>query len=226
MAEDKSRSKADFYDPWTRLGGQKTLGSMLLNASTDVADIEQHERREILELLPARKGGHILELGAGIGRFTRHFADTAERVVAVDFVASFVEQNRKANGGRGDVEFICADVRDLELPESGFDLVFSSWLLAYMEDREMPGLLDKIRRWLKPGAHLFVRESCKHSAIAGRIESPDDHRSIIEVTEYRHPDVYGAAFARRFEVAAHGTLETYMRYYGNPNQYYWLLRRP
>ncbi|CBZ49586.1 hypothetical protein NCLIV_000800 [Neospora caninum Liverpool] len=42
--------------------------------------------------------GHVLELGAGIGRLTRLLQEFATQVVAVDFVDEYVRANRDANG--------------------------------------------------------------------------------------------------------------------------------
>lgn len=42
----------------------------------------------------------IVELGAGIGRFTGELAATARSVLAVDFMENLIEENRRANGHR------------------------------------------------------------------------------------------------------------------------------
>lgn len=42
----------------------------------------------------------IIELGAGIGRFTGSLAATARNVTAVDFMANSIEENRRINGHR------------------------------------------------------------------------------------------------------------------------------
>lgn len=41
---------------------------------------------QVLSLLPPYKGKSILELGAGIGRFTGELAKEADQVVALDFI--------------------------------------------------------------------------------------------------------------------------------------------
>ena len=226
MARRTSPAGSEVGERWSRLSGKPTTRSMLLNAGPEAEEIDREERREILSILPPFEGRCVLELGAGIGRFTRYFVESAERVVAVDFVDAFVAENRKTNGGHGNAEFICADIRGLGFPAHGFDLIFTNWLLAYLDDDEIPPFLDDARRWLAPDGHLFVRESCHHSAIEGHVDTPRDYQAIIESSHYRHPDCYRAFFADRFRVAGHGRLATYIRRYGNDNQFYWLLRPP
>ena len=46
-------------------------------------------------------GGHkVVELGAGIGRFTGALAATAKSVLAVDFMDNLIAENRKTHGHR------------------------------------------------------------------------------------------------------------------------------
>ena len=55
------------------------------------------------------KGKRVLELGAGIGRFTGELCKAgASHVVAMDFMEASIEENRKTNGHFGNVEFRCA----------------------------------------------------------------------------------------------------------------------
>ena len=42
----------------------------------------------------------IVELGAGIGRFTGALAATARSVTAVDFMGHLIDENKKTNGHR------------------------------------------------------------------------------------------------------------------------------
>ncbi|KAL6010125.1 Phosphoethanolamine N-methyltransferase [Asimina triloba] len=60
-------------------------------------DLDKEERPEVLSLLPPFEGKSVLELGAGIGRFTAELAKEADHVLAVDFIemvmSIFVERN-------------------------------------------------------------------------------------------------------------------------------------
>jgi len=43
-----------------------------------------------------------------------------------------------------------------------YDLVFSNWLLMYLEDVEVEKLFVNMLRWLRPDGYFFFRESCYH----------------------------------------------------------------
>lgn len=45
-------------------------------------------------------GQNVVELGAGIGRFTGALAATAKSVLAVDFMDNLIAENRKTHGHR------------------------------------------------------------------------------------------------------------------------------
>ena len=46
----------------------------------------------MLSLLPPYEGKSILELGAGIGRFTGELAQKAGHVIALDFIESVIKK--------------------------------------------------------------------------------------------------------------------------------------
>ena len=134
------------------------LRSMLLNHDAD--ELDRNERPEILAYLPPLQGTDVLDLAAGIGRFTGEFAKTCRSVAALDFNPLFLKENEKNNSHFSNIAFHCKDALDADFKPSSFDLVFISWLFMYLTDSEAVHLAANIVRWLKPGGHLFFRESC------------------------------------------------------------------
>lgn len=126
------------------------LGSMLLKSNAK--EVAEADKTEVVGYLPDLKGKKILELAAGIGRFTGYFSSVADHVTAVDFVPHFIEAQEK----RSNLALICADAMDLKFEENSFDFVFFNGLLMYLEDDEMELLLQRIAGWLKPSGELFL----------------------------------------------------------------------
>ncbi|XP_026423472.1 phosphoethanolamine N-methyltransferase 1-like [Papaver somniferum] len=95
----------------------------------------------VLSLLPDFKGKSVLELGAGIGRFTGELAKEAGQVIALDFIANVIKKNEAINGHYKNVKFMCADVTspELQISPGSVDLIFSNWLwlLMYLSDSEV-----------------------------------------------------------------------------------------
>jgi phosphoethanolamine N-methyltransferase len=215
-----SEDRASMVSYWKR-NSNPNLESMMLDTNAD--KINRFEYPEILECLPDLDGKRVLELGAGIGRFTKTFAQLAKSVVAVDFMESFLEKNKQENSHYGTVEFLHKDATQLSFESNSFDIVFSNWLFMYLSDQETEQLLQKSLSWLTPNGTLFFRESCFHSS--GNIkpaENPTHYRSprqyidmcqsrmLSSTSEEAHEQVYELVFAK--------ALESYYEIKNNNNQ--------
>lgn len=64
---------------------------------------------QILKLLGSVEDLRVLELGAGIGRFTTDLAKTAKSVHAVDFMPTFIDANKEANKNFENITFEVID---------------------------------------------------------------------------------------------------------------------
>ncbi|KAL7178568.1 hypothetical protein ACSBR1_042006 [Camellia fascicularis] len=122
---------------WIEHSADLTVEAMMLDSKA--ADLDKEERPEVLALLPPYEGKSILELGAGIGRFTGELAKKAGQVLALDFIESVIKKNENINGHFKNVKFMCADVTspDLNISAESMDLIFSNWLLMYLSDKEV-----------------------------------------------------------------------------------------
>ncbi|KAM8939260.1 uncharacterized protein RCH25_052842 [Pelodytes ibericus] len=206
---------------WKEHSRDATLEEMMLDSSAKL--LSQEEKPEIISLLPSLDGLSMLELGAGIGRYTGHFAKLASQVTAVDFMQKFIDKNREENGYRGNITFLQADVTHLELPVQSFDFIFSNWLFMYLTDAELITLTQKMLGWLKPGGYLFFRESCFY-------QSGDSERTF-NPTLYRTPAQYNHLMTsvtsepgNGFEIVMSKSVQTYIKIKKNQNQVCWLLQ--
>ncbi|KAL3116966.1 hypothetical protein niasHT_002925 [Heterodera trifolii] len=149
---------------WDQFSGRADNSAMMLNANAD--QIEALDRENILALLPSVKGKFVVDIGAGIGRFTTVFAQSeATKVVATDFVASFVDKNRERNGAYANVvEWRVGDATGLQFDEGSVDLVFTNWLLMYLADQEAVQFVANALQWLRPDGYLHLRESCSEAS--------------------------------------------------------------
>ncbi|XP_051514436.1 uncharacterized protein LOC127418090 isoform X2 [Myxocyprinus asiaticus] len=214
---------------WKEHSKFATVEEMMLDSNAK--ELTQHELPEILSMLPSLAGSDMLELGAGIGRYTRHLIGKARHVTAVDFMEKFIEKNRQDNSHRGNAEFIQADVTKLDFPKHSFDLVFSNWLLMYLSDQELRSLAEKMLGWLRPGGYLFFRESCFHqSGDSKRDFNPTHYRTpahynhlmtsvVLDESDKTGKKCYG------FDMVLSKTVQTYIKMKKNQNQLCWLMQK-
>jgi len=237
---------------WQRLKGNSYAEQMLADAG--LHEQERRERAEILAVLPDFTGQRVIDVGAGVGRFTAEFAARAREVVAVDFLPEALETNRTRNASHTNVEYRCTDATHLELEPRSADLIFSNWLLMYLSEDEIRVFLEHCGAWLTPSGRIFFKESCETNVLgygpvritvigllqkltgltidrhistaptAGEIWRWLTRQKTEQSIYYRKAVAYDRLFAEHFETERSGYVQIFAERYGNRNQRYWLLR--
>ena len=183
---------------------------------------------QVMRLLGSVEGLRVVELGAGIGRFTGELAQAAKSMVALDFMQNLIDENEAINGHLGNITFRCGDATELELPIASADVVFSNWLLMYLSDKEVQNLAKNMLTWLDEDGVVFFRESCfRQSGDKARKNNP---------THYRNPREYFTIFdgvtqeladgrVAHLELVCCKCVDTYVRVKQNQNQVCWKWRK-
>jgi ubiquinone/menaquinone biosynthesis C-methylase UbiE len=91
-----------------------------------VEDPEGHERTAIARMMPSFAGLRVLEIGAGDGRLTRHYADDAAAIIAIDPEVDDIAVLREDWPG---VDARAIGVEDLVLPDQSVDVALFAWSL-------------------------------------------------------------------------------------------------
>lgn len=222
---------------WAKQSHAPTVQTMMLNKFADV--VNERDSHDIISALPDFSDMRIVELGAGIGRYTSILAAKALHLTAVDIVESFIEENRKINGHMKNINFVVGEASALEIDTNSIDLVFTNWLMMYLTDGEVINFLKHTLDWLKVGGIMHIRESCsepskrKSSACAPTTVDQNDENP----THYRHVcqylDVFRSASTLdkqkrvryKFEVVWAKSVNTYVEVYGNWRQIEMLVRK-
>uniref|UniRef100_A0A1J3JVT4 phosphoethanolamine N-methyltransferase n=1 Tax=Noccaea caerulescens TaxID=107243 RepID=A0A1J3JVT4_NOCCA len=213
---------------WIEHSADLTVEAMMLDSRA--SDLDKEERPEVLSLLPPYEGKSVLELGAGIGRFTGELAQKAGELIALDFIDSVIKKNESVNGHYKNVKFMCADVTspDLKITDGSIDLIFSNWLLMYLSDKEVELLVERMVGWIKVGGYIFFRESCFHQS--------GDSKRKSNPTHYREPRFYTKVFqecqtrdaaGNSFELSMIGCkcIGAYVKSKKNQNQICWIWQK-
>lgn len=196
------------YDFWKARSADAK--GMCLNE--EASEFDEAEKNEIYSYLPDISSKTILELGAGIGRFTGFFALLAFKVVAVDFSEKFIKKNKETNSNYSNITYMTRNAMDLDFNKASFDLIFMNWMLMYLSDDETRFLAARIQNWLKLNGKVFLRESCTCASIP---DKPMPH------THYRDPNFYSTLF-NGLIINSHGNIKLYEEKYDNSNQLWWI----
>lgn len=111
------------------------------------------------ELVP--KGGKVLDIGCGTGRDTFFLAERGLQVTGIDFSQAMIERARKL------VPSAFFEVKDFEQLDfmNEFDGVWANASLHHVPKEQLPGVLNSIKRALKPGGYCFIK--VKHGQADG-----------------------------------------------------------
>jgi len=125
-----------------------------------IEEAQQHKADFILNLIDPKPGQKILELGCGWGAMLRriyeHTGDK-ENLYGITLSKEQVAYNEQHNGFN--VEFDDFITRDY--PTEKFDAIYSIGAWEHVRQHEIPPLLAKLYRALKPGGRLVQHFFCR-----------------------------------------------------------------
>jgi SAM-dependent methyltransferase len=107
-----------------------------------------------LEATGVGPGWKCLEVGAGRGSIARWLGSRvgpSGQVVALDLDTSLLTDLDEPN-----IDVVCGDILDIDLPEGSFDLVHTRLVLMHIPERRRA--LERIVSLLRPGGSLVVEE--------------------------------------------------------------------
>lgn len=158
-------SKPELYEQgnavmWTDEYISKQLLAVHLSEHTDLASRKPETINKTIHWILSSSGNknlNILDLGCGPGLYSEKLASRGHHVTGVDFSANSIDYAKASASRNGlEIEYICQDYTNLDLPENKYDLV----MLIYTDfgpllPAERERLLRTVKRVLRPGG-LFV----------------------------------------------------------------------
>jgi SAM-dependent methyltransferase len=120
---------------------------------------QQRKYNSLLSMLPQRRYRNVLDIGCGLGAFTRKLAPFAEHVLGTDISAEAITQAQKLSVGHPNVAYSQRDMLDSSQQESAFDLIIIADTLYYIDPRTPAGLKSiarTISSKLAPGGLALI----------------------------------------------------------------------
>ncbi|CAI2325042.1 unnamed protein product [Caenorhabditis sp. 36 PRJEB53466] len=229
-----NQRRANFKNFWDKYSDKPDTNSMMLNHSAE--ELEASDRADILASLPQLHNKDVVDIGAGIGRFTTVLAETARWVLSTDFIDTFIQKNQERNAHLGNINYQVGDAVGLKMASSSVDLVFTNWLMMYLSDEETVEFIFNIMRWLRPHGVVHLRESCSEPS-TGRSKSKSMHDTAnANPTHYRFSSLYINLLRAiryrdsdnklwRFNVQWSCSVPTYIKRSNNWRQVHWLAEK-
>ena len=110
----------------------------------------------------------LLDLGCGAGNYSLKVIERLPGldVTLIDLSQPMLERARErvSAATKGKARTVQADIREVELGESGFDLIVASAVLHHLRtDAEWHAVFAKLHRALKPGGSLWIYDLVDHA---------------------------------------------------------------
>lgn len=166
-----------------------------------VAYLDDPEKRgdippeQLLQMLPVKKNGSMLDLGAGSGYFTIPFAKVmAGSVYALDMDANMLEviRSKAKKEEITNIETIPGRADHIPLSDQSVDLVLASLVLHEVE--QLSDSLQQVKRVLKDNGNFVCIELEKkdnpahnHPRIASSVMEQEIMDAGLKITDKLHP---------------------------------------
>ncbi|MGW6207033.1 class I SAM-dependent methyltransferase [Streptomyces sp. NPDC055089] len=114
------------------------------------------EADRFLQHITPSAGSSVLDVGCGIGRFSRQLVDWGYDVLGLDFSPAAIQTARR-QGTEGRLRYgvhdVDADAIPPQLQPASLDLIVCRNVLPFIDHQRF--MVDA-RRWLRPGGQLYV----------------------------------------------------------------------
>jgi predicted TPR repeat methyltransferase len=120
---------------------------------------QQRKYDSLLSMLPRREYRHVLDIGCGLGAFTRRLAPFAAHVLGTDISAEALRQARELSAQYPNITYAQQDMLVDSGREAHFDLIVLADTLYYIEpltDARLKAVADSLSMTLAPGGLLLL----------------------------------------------------------------------
>lgn len=119
---------------------------------------QRRKYRALLSILPKRSYGDVLDIGCGLGVFSRTLAPHAKRVLGIDVSLHAVSQAQSLSAGFANLRFEQGDIHTFDSPRQ-FSLVVLADVIYYLSpltDVSVQTIAANLTALLEPGGLLLL----------------------------------------------------------------------
>lgn len=128
---------------------------------SNAAENRFHAECKVVEKLMNEKGvdrGHLLDLGCGIGLWTKYFSKTFNKVTGIEASSILFHEASMRCIEESNIKLLLDDVL-LFKPEGKYSVIFIGGLLMYLNEKDVVNLLRLIAPFLDVGGIILCRET-------------------------------------------------------------------
>lgn len=171
----------DFFD---KRADKEVESLMTITSFQEKDNLDQRQEEESKLILNKidLKGKNILEIGCGLGRWAEFFHDKCETYLGIDYAANLIEL-AKDNYNYDNCYFQVMSALDIEINKliikPPFDIIFIAGVLIYLNDEDIPLLIQEINNLVSSKKIIYIRETI--STMKSRLTLKDFYSEDLEV---------------------------------------------
>ena len=112
---------------------EKVLNKYIESRIDTKSPHNQTIKEKLFDLVGDYSGKTILDLGCGIGVFSKDLSNKAQKVVGIDISEKCIEYAKSRNNS-DNIDYFTMDINNINLIKEKFDIVFSDMVFNYIED--------------------------------------------------------------------------------------------
>jgi len=104
------------------------------------------------------KGNKVLDLGCGPGHDSYKFSELGYDVVGIDYSSEMIRRAQSFKDTVNKPKFVVGDMREISniFQENEFDAAWVSASLLHISEKDVPKVLENLKKILKDGAVLYI----------------------------------------------------------------------
>lgn len=117
--------------------------------------------KEFVDRIGLSGDERVMDYGSGAGMGSRYIAMSLSKgghLTCVDISKNWMEVAKKRTRDFSNVDYRLGRLRELDIPDSSYDVIVVSFVLHDVEPEERPAMVRELVRKMKPGGRIFLRE--------------------------------------------------------------------
>ena len=182
--EKKSINKENVKEFFDKRASKDVDSLMTITSFQEKENLDQRqlEESQILEENIQFEGKKILEIGCGLGRWAEFFHDKCETYLGIDYAKNLIELAKK-NYNYENCHFQVMSALDIDIEQliikPPFDIIFIAGVLIYLNDEDIPLLINEINNITSEDKLIYIRETI--SVMDNRLTLKDFYSEELEV---------------------------------------------
>lgn len=156
----------DFHDEhYLRLLFDLQVDETTFAGGRNLTSVKEHIRWLYSTIVDSNPNKRLLDLGCGIGHYTREFAKLGYEAIGVDISPLCIDYAKSISPSNLDCHYLCADFTGHELPRNNGTIIYSNSTFNLLPREIARKLLERVYEALAPAGIFYIEVLHPHQIL-------------------------------------------------------------